>query len=263
MIQAQYAVIGGTGVYDPAMLEDAQLHEIATPYGTAECTIGEFKGKRIAFMPRHGKGHSVPPHQINYRANVYALQSIGVHSVLATAAVGSMRLALPPGALVIVDQFLDFTKGRPTTFFEGDKPVAHVDMTDPYCRRLRAQLHHTADALGIAIANGGTYVCSEGPRFETPAEIRMFATLGGDVVGMTTVPEAVLAKELGLCYATVAMVTNYCAGMTGNPLTHQEVLDEMARNVHLLRTLFFESIATGVDESVGCGCKTAAGILGK
>lgn len=261
MLHADYAVIGGTGVYDPGLLDQAQEHTIATPYGNAACTIGEYAGIRIAFMPRHGQGHSVPPHQINYRANIYALHSIGVRSVLASAAVGSMRLALPPGALVIVDQFLDFTKGRSSTFFEGERPVTHVDMTDPFCRRLRTHLQQTAHTNGIAITQGGTYVCTEGPRFESPAEIRMFAQLGGDVVGMTAIPEVVLAKEIGLCYATVAMVTNLCAGMSGQPLTHQEVLTEMAKNVHLLRKLFFESFASLDDQAEDCGCQTAAGSM--
>ena len=257
-LKAQYAIIGGTGVYDPDLLTNPTEHDIETPYGTAACTIGEYQGKTIAFMPRHGKGHSVAPHQINYKANIAALYSIGVRKILSTAAVGSMRLPLSPGALVIVDQFLDFTKGRPTTFFEDGKPVTHTDMTDPYCRHLRAHLAKTATAADMAIASGGTYVCAEGPRFETPAEIRMFAQLGGDVVGMTSIPETVLAKELGLCYATVAMVTNYCSGMSGAPLSHQEVVAEMAKNVHLLRRLFFDALAT-LGPVKDCECAEAAG----
>ena len=253
MPAAEFAVIGGTGVYDPALLEDGEEHALATPYGVAQCTIGSYRGRAVAFMARHGKGHGVPPHQVNYRANIAALHSLGVRRAFATAAVGSLRLSLPPGSLVIVDQFLDFTKGRPSTFFEGGEPVRHIDMTDPYCRGLRGQLAETARRLGIAAANGGTYVCTEGPRFETPAEIRMFAQLGGDVVGMTSVPEAALARELGICYAAVAMVTNLCAGMSGAPLSHQEVLDEMGRNVHLLRRLFFETLAVAGAER-RCGC---------
>ncbi len=258
MLHADYAIIGGTGVYDPALLENAREEEVKTRYGVAGCTIGEYHGKRIAFMPRHGKNHHTPPHQVNYKANIQALKELGVKHIFATAAVGSMRQALAPGALVVVDQFLDFTKGRPLTFFEDGEPVTHVDMTDPYCSRLRAHLVTTAAHAGIAVANGGTYVCTEGPRFESPAEIRMFAQLGGDVVGMTSIPETVLAKERGLCYSAVAMVTNYCSGMSGAALTHQEVLDEMAKNVHLLRKLFFDAIAALPLESV-CACRTAAG----
>jgi 5'-methylthioadenosine phosphorylase len=258
MLHADYAIIGGTGVYDPALLENAREETVQTRYGTASCTVGEYQGKRIAFMPRHGKDHHVPPHQVNYKANIQALAELGVTQVFATAAVGSMRLALAPGALVVVDQFLDFTKGRSLTFFEDGEPVTHVDMTDPYCSRLRRRLVDTASEIGVAVANGGTYVCTEGPRFESPAEIRMFAQLGGDVVGMTSIPETVLAKERGLCYSAVAMVTNYCAGMTGAPLTHQEVLAEMAKNVHLLRQLFFAAIA-GLPLTAECACHSAAG----
>ncbi len=257
---AQYAVIGGTGVYDASLLENPKEHNIDTKYGQATMTIGTYKNKRIAFMPRHGKGHSVPPHQVNYKANMMALYQIGVKHIFSTAAVGSMRLALPPGVLVIVDQFLDFTKSRPNTFFEDGQGVAHVDMTDPYCKHLRHHLAATARAISLPVSYGGTYVCTEGPRFETPAEIRMFAQLGGDVVGMTSVPEVVLAKELGMCYATVAMVTNFCAGMTGSALTHQEVLDVMAQNVHHLRNLFFEAFASIKDEC-DCQCSTAAGVM--
>jgi len=260
---ADRAIIGGTGVYDAALLTDAREHDIATPYGTVTCTVGTYGGQSLAFMPRHGKGHSVAPHQVNYRANLYALREIGVKNILSTAAVGSLRLALAPGSLVIVDQFLDFTKSRPSTFFEGERPVGHVDMTDPYCRRLREHLAATASAQGIHVSHGGTYVCAEGPRFETPAEIRMFAQLGGDVVGMTSVPEVVLAKELGLCYATIAMVTNLCAGMSGRPLTHQEVVTEMAQNVDRIRSLFFEAFVTlGESDGSLCDCASAAGIMG-
>lgn len=258
MLSADYGVIGGTGVYDPDLLENPVEHTLETRYGKSSCVIGDYKGKRIAFMPRHGKNHSVPPHQVNYKANIEGLYQLGVRQVLATAAVGSLRLSLPPGSLSIVDQFLDFTKARSSTFFENGLPVAHVDMTDPYCRRLRAKLAETAEKAGIYAANGGTYVCAEGPRFETPAEIRAFAQLGGDVVGMTSVPETVLAKERGLCYATVAMITNYAAGISKTPLSHQEVVDEMARNVHRVRELFFDTL-TALDSHRDCACKDAAG----
>ncbi len=260
MQNAEFAVIGGTGVYDPALLESAMETEIETPYGLAYATIGEYKGKRIAFMPRHGKTHNVPPHQINYKANIQALYQLGVKKIFTTAAVGSMRLSMPPGSLVIIDQFIDFTKSRPTTFYEDGEKVAHVDMTDPYCIDLRQHLQKTAKDIDIPVIFGGTYACAEGPRFETPAEIRMYERLGGDVVGMTSVPETVLAKERGMCYATVAMVTNFSSGMSANPLSHQEVLDEMAKNVHLVRKLFFEAIATlGTEQT--CHCHSAIGVM--
>lgn len=255
MRQAEWAIIGGTGVYDPALLENPEPMVISTPYGDAAATIGTYQGKRIAFMPRHGAGHSIPPHRINYKANITALKQLGVTQVLATAAVGSLQRTYAPGSLVIVDDFLDFTKSRPTTFFENGT-VVHVDVSDPYCGRLRQTLLDTAAATGVDVHASGTYVCTEGPRFESPAEIRMYQSLGAAVVGMTSVPEVVLAKEAELCYATVCMVTNYAAGISETPLTHEEVVQEMANNVHKIRSLFFEFIARSSEERT-CRCATA------
>lgn len=256
-MQAEFAIIGGTGVYNPALLQNAAEHIIETPYGAAKATIGTYEGRSIAFMPRHGVSHSIPPHKINYRANIAALKQMGVHQVLATAAVGSLQLAYAPGSLVIIDDFLDFTKSRPTTFFEANG-VVHVDVTDPYCSRLRSALRNAAADLSLPIESSGTYVCTEGPRFESPAEIRFYQSLGAAVVGMTTVPEVVLAKEAELCYATVCMVTNYGAGISETPLTHEEVVTEMANNVHHLRRLFFHTI-THLSHDRDCRCKDAVG----
>ena len=256
--QADYAIIGGTGVYDSALLEDPKTITINTEFGPSVATIGEYKGKKVAFMPRHGASHSIPPHRINYRANIWALKELGVSQVLASAAVGSLKREYEPGSLVIVDDFLDFTKSRATTFFEAST-VIHVDVTDPYCSRLRREIALGGAELGIAnIHDGGTYVCTEGPRFESPAEIRMYEALGAHVVGMTSIPEVVLAKEAELCYATVCMVTNYAAGISDTPLTHEEVVHEMNKNVHRIRDLFFHTIlrSTGQRE---CRCKTAVG----
>ena len=248
------AIIGGTGVYDPAILEDVREETVVTPYGRATVRIGTFRGLEVVFLARHGAGHTVPPHRINYRANIYALAALGVRRVVATAAVGSLRRALAPGHFVLVDQFLDFTKNRVATFFEGgEQGVVHVDVTEPYCPEIRARLAEAGAALGLAVTNGGVYVCTEGPRFETPAEIRMFERLGGDVVGMTSVPEVVLAREAGLCYATVAMVTNYAAGMAGQPLTHEEVLEVMAANGANLRRLILEALP-GLAAAPTCRC---------
>jgi 5'-methylthioadenosine phosphorylase len=250
---ADYAIIGGTGVYDPAVLESSTEVSIATPYGPAKATIGEVQGKQIACMPRHGTGHSIPPHRINYRANIYALKELGVSQVLATAAVGSLQLPYSPGSLVLIDSFLDFTKTRPSTFFE-DSQVVHVDMTDPYCGRLRSVVRQAADDINIDVFDGGTYVCAEGPRFESTAEIRFYQSLGAAVVGMTTIPEVVLAKEAELCYATVCMVTNYGAGISSQPLTHDEVVESMQQNVHRIRNLFFHTIEMlSTDRSCRCG----------
>ncbi|MCL6446275.1 MAG: S-methyl-5'-thioadenosine phosphorylase [Alicyclobacillus sp.] len=238
------------------MLEDAQVVRLTTAYGDAQATVGTYQGKRIAFMPRHGPGHHIPPHKINYRANILALKQLGVRQVLATAAVGSLQVQVKPGSLVIIDDFLDFTKSRPTTFFEQDH-VVHVDVTDPYCHRMRDALAAAAKALSLNVQIGGTYVCTEGPRFETPAEIRLYQSMGAAVVGMTTVPEVVLAKEAELCYATVCMVTNYGAGISPTPLTHEEVVTEMANNVHRIRQLFFATIAALPADPGNCRCQSA------
>lgn len=256
-MHAEFAIIGGTGVYDAALLEAPETLTIDTPYGQAAAIVGLHKGKRVAFMPRHGVHHSIPPHLINYRANIHALKELGVTQVLATAAVGSLQLAHPPGSLLLVDDFLDFTKSRPTTFFDKER-VVHVDVTDPYCGRLRSQVQQAGAALAIDLRSGGTYVCTEGPRFESPAEIRLYQSFGAAVVGMTSVPEVVLAKEAELCYATVCMVTNFAAGISQTPLTHEEVVAEMANNVHRLRDLFFKTIEQ-TNRVRDCRCSTAVG----
>ncbi|NLN16876.1 MAG: S-methyl-5'-thioadenosine phosphorylase [Firmicutes bacterium] len=229
------AVIGGTGLYDPGFLAGAKEQVIETPYGEASVIIGEGPQGSVAFMARHGRGHSLPPHRINYRANIWALGSLGVAGILATAAVGSLRRELPPGSFLLLDQFIDFTKTRISTFAE--EGVVHLDFTRPYCPRLGGYLLEAARRLGMDLQDRGCYVCTEGPRYETPAEVKMFAQLGGDVVGMTNVPEVVLARELGICYATVAVVTNYGAGIAPVPLSHDEVGSVMGRNAQGLRRL--------------------------
>lgn len=256
-MEAEFAIIGGTGVYDAALLENPTEQRLSTPFGDTKVTMGSYHGRNIAFMPRHGAGHSIPPHKINYRANIWGLKQLGVTQVLATAAVGSLQLAYEPGSLVIVDSFLDYTKQRTTTFFEEER-VVHVDMTDPYCSRLRTALRSTARSMNLPVFDGGTYVCAEGPRFETTAEIRLYQSMGAAVVGMTTVPEVILAKEAELCYSTVCMVTNYGAGISPAPLTHAEVVESMQANVHRIRELFFETI-THLDSRRDCLCKHAVG----
>ncbi|MBE3585177.1 MAG: S-methyl-5'-thioadenosine phosphorylase [Thermoanaerobacter sp.] len=234
------AIIGGTGVYDPSILDEVRQKRLETPFGPVWVKIGNYREREVAFVARHGEDHSVPPHLVNYRANIWGLKQLGVKSILATAAVGSLNPEMKPCQLVFVDQFLDFTKSRPQTFIE--KGVVHLDMTDPYCPELRATLARAARELGLEHHTAGTYVCTEGPRFETPAEIRMFRQLGGDIVGMTSVPEVVLAREAGICYATIAMVTNFAAGISPNRLSHQEVVEVMAENTANLRRLVMRAI---------------------
>lgn len=255
-----YAIIGGTGVYDPQILAGVRTEQVATPYGDVTCQVGTCQGREVAFLPRHGASHSVPPHLINYRANIWALKQLGVRRVLATTAVGSLNLAMQPGHLVIADQFMDFTKARPLTYFEGGPAgVVHTDFTEPYCPEVRQALVEGGQALGLPVHAAGTYVCTEGPRFETSAEIRAFQRLGGDLVGMTSVPEAVLAREAGLCYATVSMVTNYAAGISPQPLTHEEVLGVMAANAERLRSLAMRALELLPPDPVRCRCGAHTG----
>ncbi|PSR36111.1 MAG: 5'-methylthioadenosine phosphorylase [Sulfobacillus thermosulfidooxidans] len=254
------AVIGGTGVYDPTWLSQSTTEEVATPFGPTRVTRGHLEGmeEEVFFMNRHGAGHKVPPHLVNYRANIWALRELGVDRVVATAAVGSLNVAMPPGAFILCDQFLDFTKARASTFHNGgESGVVHTDMTEPYCPDMRSVLVQKAKELGIAAVNGGCYVTTDGPRFETPAEIKAYRLLGGDVVGMTGVPEVVLARELGLCYSTVALVTNFAAGISSEVLSHQEVLDVMAQNVAGLRNVIAAALPLLQHERT-CACSLSA-----
>lgn len=242
-MSVEIAIIGGTGVYDPAILEGVKDEVVATDYGNVPVKIGSYKGREVAFMARHGAGHSIPPHRINYRANMKALARLGVKSILATSAVGSVNRLMKPGDFVLLDQFIDFTKGRTYTFFEGGpEGVTHVDYTEPYCEELRGYVIQAAQEIGQEVHPRGVYVCTEGPRFETPAEIRMFDRLGGDLVGMTQVPEVVLAREVEICYAAIAMVTNFAAGISPTPLTHGEVVEIMAKNGERLKKLLMRAI---------------------
>lgn len=251
------AIIGGTGVYDPRILDNIREIEIATPYGVVRFKSGEYAGKGVAFIPRHGSSHSIPPHLINYRANIWAMKKLGIKNIIATTAVGSLNLDMKPGDFVLIDQFLDFVKNRTTTFYEGgERGVVHVDVSTPYCPTVRNVLTDAAKNLGISIHHQGTYVCTDGPRFETPAEIKMFAKLGGDVVGMTNVPEVVLAREAEMCYATVSMVTNFAAGISPQPLTHHEVLETMQANAENIKQLIMATIER-LDAEADCACKHA------
>lgn len=245
------AIIGGTGVYHLDG-EDA-VQQVETRYGTVTVYIQDTEKGPVAFLPRHGRGHRVPPHRINYRANVMALKQLGVKRVLATAAVGSLNLDYPPGSLVLPDQFIDFTRQRTGTFHDGDDGVVHVDMAEPYCPTLMDALEKEAAKTGASLLGRGTYVCVEGPRFETKAEIGFFKAIGGDMVGMTGVPEVVLAREMGLCYAAVGIVTNWCNGMVEQPISHSEILDIMKKGRASVVRLFLDVFGRrdGLDK---CSC---------
>lgn len=215
-------MIAGTGATEN--FDVSRPETVKTPYGGA-LTYRSKKGGYYV-LPRHGRGHKVPPHMINYRANIAALEQLGVKKIIATSAVGSMNPKFGIGQIGLAVQFLDFTKRRDATFFDDE--AAHTDMTHPYSASLNGELGRAAQGLGIRLRKGLVYVCAEGPRFETAAEIRMFRKLGGDVVGMTGVPEVVLANEKGLEYASVVIATNWAAGLQ-KKVSHEEVLKVMRR----------------------------------
>lgn len=250
-----YAIIGGTGVYQPDLLDNIQEKTVTTPYGDVAVHIGIYQGIEICFLARHGTAHSIAPHKINYRANIWALKSLGVKQIIATNAVGAVNLAMGLGDFVIIDQFLDFTKSREHTFFDGDQTsVVHIDVTHPYCPSLRQTMITTGKELGLKIHPTGCYVCFEGPRYETAAEIKMVSILGGDVVGMTNVPEVTLAREAGICYGTVCIVTNMAAGISQSALDHDQVVELMTVNLELVRNLALQSFKHGETSAGKCFC---------
>lgn len=240
-------VIAGTGFYSLDSLDAPEQVDVETPYGVARAVVGALHGRRVAFLTRHGADHSVPPHLVNYRANIDALCTLGVTEVIAVNVVGG--IGLDSGALAVVDDFLDFTKSRPVTFFDGSTPegVVHVDMTEPYDPRLRQILLESADELGIPVQDTGVYAAFEGPRFETRAEIRMARAMGATVVGMTGVPEVVLAKERGLPYASICLVANPAAGL-GPEITIEDVMAVVAEGAATVSRILVEAARRLADE---------------
>ncbi|MEM8923595.1 MAG: S-methyl-5'-thioinosine phosphorylase [Actinomycetota bacterium] len=234
-----YGLITGSGFYQLPGLADEATTDHGTPYGTVQLTTGRWRGHDVVFLPRHGRGHSIPPHAINYRANVWALADAGASAIVATAVSGGIGEAMTPGALVLISDFLDFTSGRETTFFDGaSEPgfgaggaadpesigVSHTDMTTPYDPTMREALRHAAAAEDIDVVDGGVYCTTNGPRFETAAEITMMARLGGDLVGMTGYPEVALAAEAGVPYASVGVISNRAAGLAAADLSIDEIM---------------------------------------
>src|ERR671931_637411 len=239
MAKAEIGIFGGSGFY--SFLEDVEEVELDTPYGrpAAPYVIGEIAGKRVAFLPRHGRYHELPPHRIPYRANVWALKELGVRRIIGPNASGALKAELELGAFVVCDQFVDRTSGRADTFYEGPE-TTHVSAADPYCPELRTLLLETAAELGIPARDGGTVVTIQGPRFSTRAESRWFQELGWDVINMTAYPEGYLARELELCYATIAMVTDYDVGVrraNAEPVSTEKVVAVFNENNDRLREL--------------------------
>ena len=229
------AFIGGTGLEN--LLNNGIRKKIKTPFGDVNVTLGKINNHDIIFIPRHGYNHETPPHLVNYKSIIYSIRKLGVKKIVATGSVGSLNPSCKPGDLVLIDQFLDFTKNRQYSFYDE---VYHTDMTEPFCIQIREKILNTGSKLGLNIIQNGTYACFEGPRFETKAEINAIKILGADLVGMTLSPEVVLAKELGICYASISVVTNWAAGIQ-DKITVDEVHKTMSTMIDDLRNLFTES----------------------
>jgi 5'-methylthioadenosine phosphorylase len=254
-VRADIAVIGGSGLY--SLLEGATEHAVQTPYGPPSdpVTVAQIAGRSVAFLPRHGRDHRYPPHQIPYRANLWALRDLGVRQILAPCAVGGLRQELGPGTFVLPDQLVDRTTSRVQTFY--DTGAVHVNFADPYCPTGRATVRTVANAQEIELTDGGTMVVIEGPRFSTRAESRWYASLGGTVVNMTGHPEAVLARELGLCYTAIALVTDLDAGVEGeHGVTQEEVFRVFGENTARLRELLLD-VAGALPLDADCVCQHA------
>ncbi len=254
-------IIGGSGVYDIPGLTNVRWQHVPTPWGdpSDDLMFGELDGQKLVFLPRHGRGHRVPPSELNFRANIDALKRSGVTEIISVSAVGSLREDLPPGTFVVVDQFIDRTFARVKSFFETGC-VAHVSMADPVCRRLGDHVFEAGQKLGLSIKRGGTYLVMEGPQFSTKAESNLYRSWGCSVIGMTNMPEAKLAREAELCYATVAMVTDYdCWHPDHEHVTVESVIKVLLANADNARALV-KALAPRVHgraASCAAGCHTA------
>jgi 5'-methylthioadenosine phosphorylase len=251
--RARVAVIGGSGFYE--FLEDPELVDVTTPYGppSAQVALGHVGGTPVAFLPRHGAGHRYPAHRVPYRANMSALKALGVTSVLAPAAVGSLRPDWGPGTLVVPDQVIDLTRGRASTFF--DSGANHIGFADPYCPHLRGAVLAASRAASWEARDGATAVVIEGPRFSTRAESRLYSSWGGDVINMTMMPEAVLARELKMCYASVALVTDHDAGTSPEEaVTAEAVFEVFASRTEDLKDVLRRTLGT-LEADPTCSCQ--------
>jgi 5'-methylthioadenosine phosphorylase len=270
----EIGIIGGTGADLP--LKNVKEYKVYTPYGAPsdKIQVGDFQGKKIAFLSRHGPGHTIPPHALNYRANIWAMKEIGVKRIFSPCAVGGLTPKTDKGVFVVVDQYIDRTKARDDTFYNGGE-VCHLSQADPFCPEMNDMFYKTGKDLGLDIMKSGTYICVNGPRFSTRAESKMFANWGGDVIGMTVYPEIVLAGELNMCYSSIATVTDLdcwaceckkCGTVMygekcpscGGPIkslvvTIDEILETMHKNEDNLRKLI-EKVIPNIPKKQGCGC---------
>ncbi len=248
-------VIGGSGITTIFGGRDGTTHRVSTPWGAPSAPIeeGTVGGVRVLFLSRHGVGHTIPPHRINYRANVDALRALGAEAIVTVSSVGSLREELAPGTFVLPSQFVDFTKQRPTTFFDGGR-VYHVSVADPFCPDLSATARTVGAEVGVPFADGKTYVCVEGPRFSTRAESAFFRSFA-DIIGMTLVPEVTLARERAICYACLAMVTDYDV-WADRPVEAKEIVETMQKNAERMRRLL-EALLPRLAHPPTCRCAHA------
>lgn len=254
-ISAEIGIIGGTGIYNAEIFSDVSEIKVHTPYGDTSDNvfIGRHANKSVAFIPRHGKDHRIPPHRINYRANIWALKSLGVTRILAPSAVGSLKIDYKPGDLVVPDQFIDLTKTRNSTFYEGGK-VCHISMAQPFCSELINIAQLTLKDLSFKSHINGTYVCIEGPRFSTKAESKYYReVINADIIGMTLIPECVLAREAEICYISLSTITDYDV-WTEEPVNSKEIIKTLRDNVSKTKEVLAEIISRIPYERKQCNC---------
>lgn len=251
-------VIGGSGLYEMEGLTDVKSVKVDTPFGAPsdEYITGMLGDVKMVFLPRHGRGHRFTPSEVNYRANIYGMKKLGAEWVISVSAVGSMKEEIKPGHIVIVDQFFDRTKGRPSSFY-GNGVVGHVEFADPVCPDLSGVLHGAAKAAGATVHKGGTYICIEGPQFSTRAESKIYRSWGVDVIGMTNIPEAKLAREAEICYATVALSTDYdCWHETEESVTLEAIMATIKANVSMAKDIIRKAVPA-ITGTRACKCATA------
>ena len=258
MEQIKIGVIGGSGLYDMEKLTDRSEVEMPTPFGAPSdaFVIGTLEGERVAFLAQHGRGHRILPSELNFRANIYAMKVLGVQRILSASAVGSLKAELAPLDIVLPDQFIDRTRGRISTFF-GDGLVAHVSFADPVCSELIECVYEAAHAAGIGAKKGGTYVCMEGPAFSTRAESNLYRSWGMDLIGMTNLQEAKLAREAEICYATLALVTDYdCWHEEHDSVTVEMIISNLQQNSRNAQTILRETVRR-LPQERSCKCGQA------
>jgi len=258
MVEKIVGVIGGSGLYEMEGLEEVKEISLTTPFGNPSDTIvmGRLETVQIAFLPRHGKGHRIQPSSLNFRANIYAMKKLGVQWIIGVSAVGSMKEHIHPGDMVIPDQFIDRTVGRPNTFF-SDGVVCHISFADPVCPTLSQILGRAGEEVGAKVHQGGTYICIEGPQFSTRAESKLYRSWGVDIIGMTNLPEARLAREAEICYATIAFATDYdCWHQEAGDVSIGEVLRILAQSVRTAKSTIRKTIGYLPDQRE-CICATA------